>query len=246
MSGLILSKNSKTSYTPNHNNTFGLSYGLPENGGTCPGATTGNGGCCAIRDGKKRQTCYVAKITAIYKNVGNVLLSNTALLSGKTVEEMKNICRETIRNFIDKNNGQNLYFRLHWSGDFFSEDYIIAWASVMKEFPQVRFWVYTRSYSHIDIAPLVDVKNLSLYLSIDPINYAAGLKIFEKYKDVMPSLGLAWLGNDPPKDLPYKFIKCPETSGIVKNTKEAGACSKCRLCVDNYKIRIKNIAFNIH
>lgn len=242
--GLKLTHNGKTKFWKNHKNTFGLSYGLPENGGTCPGATTGQGGCLDVRDGLKRPTCYMAKITQIYKAVGNVLRENTAQVSGKTIEEIKTVCRETIQAFILKSKGEDLYFRLHYSGDFFSKEYTQAWAEIIAEFPDVQFWVYTRSDEHAEL--LLGIKNLTLFLSCDPVNFDKMLAIYERNKDNHPNIGMAWLGVNAPDPAKYRWVKCPEITGKVKNTDEVGACSKCRLCVDNYKIRVKNIEFPYH
>jgi len=239
-----LTHNGKTKFRKTHTNTFGLMYGLPENGGTCPGATTGKGGCLDVRDGLKRQTCYMAKITAIYKQVGNVLQSNTALVQGKSLEEIKTVCRETIQAFVQKSKNQDLYFRLHYSGDFFSEDYTKAWAAVIKEFPNIRFWVYTRS--DLFVEHLLGINNLTVYLSYDPSNFDKMLAVYLKHKDANNNLGMAWLGNEAPDPDIYRWVQCPEITGKVKNTSDAGACSKCRLCVDNYKIRVKNIQFKYH
>src|ERR1017187_133807 len=76
----ILAGNRKTKFSSNHRNTFGLNFGLPINGGTCPGATSGAGGCLNIRDGCKRETCYMAKVTQIYKAVANTLQVNTDMV----------------------------------------------------------------------------------------------------------------------------------------------------------------------
>lgn len=219
-------------------------YGLPENGGTCPGATTGKGGCLDTRDNHKRQTCYMAKVTAIYKAVGNSLAKNTEMLQNKSVEEMKTVLRDTVNAFIKKSKGIDLYFRLHYSGDLFSEDYAVAWADVIKEFPQVRFWTYTRSHSYIK--PLLGINNLTLFLSCDPSNYKSTLEVYNKYKDANTNLAMAFMGDNVPDAAVQRWVSCPEISGKVVNTTNAGACSKCRLCVDNFKVRVKNIQFPIH
>jgi hypothetical protein len=241
---LKLSDNRKTSFKKNHLNTFGLMYGLPENGGTCPGATTGNGGCLDVRDGHKRQTCYMAKIVMIYKAVGNVLQSNTEMLSGKSVDEMVEVCKNTVAEFIKKNKGDNLFFRLHYSGDFFSKEYTEAWAITVKQYPNVHFWVYTRSHDMID--PLLGLDNITVFLSCDPSNYDKVKQIFEDKKQNNKNLGMAFMGNDAPAQDENRWVKCPEITGKVLNDDKGGACSKCRLCVDNYKIRVKNIQFPIH
>lgn len=240
---LKLTDNRKTSFKKNHMNTFGLMYGLPQDGGTCPGATTGKGGCLDVRDGHKRQTCYMAKVTAIYKAVGNVLQANTDALKGKSVEEMEKVCSDTMDAFIKKSKNVDLFFRLHYSGDFFSKDYAQAWANVIRKYPQVRFWVYTRSHDVID--PLLGIDNLTLFLSCDPSNFDKVKPIYEALKDKYPNLGMAFMGNDAPDAKENRWVKCPEISGKVTN-EDSGACSKCRLCVDNFKVRVKNIQFPIH
>ncbi len=219
-------------------------YGLPENGGTCPGASSDKGGCLNIRDGHLRQTCYMAKITQIYKAVGSVLLENTEILKDKTEDELYEVFKRTIIEFIRKSKPDELFFRLFYSGDLSSLDNAKAWARVIKEYPQVRFWQYTRSFDFIE--PLLGIPNLSLYLSCDPTNYGKALIIFDKYKEDNKNLGLAWLGNG---DIPIegvKFVTCPETSGHIANTDDKGACAKCKLCINNYKTRIKSIRFIEH
>jgi len=225
-------------------NTFGLMFGLPENGGTCPGATCGNGGCLDVKDGRKRPTCYMAKLVDTYKGVGPVLDKNTEMLKGKSVEEMKVVLRATVQEFSKKAGGFP-YFRLHYSGDFFSVDYAQAWAEVMLEFPDITFWAYTRSFrtQTTIVETLAKVPNLTLFLSADPVNGEQALALFEKLKDDHKNLGLAWLGDEPPDKEKYRWVTCPELSGKVKNTDESGACAKCRLCVNNYKVRVKNIHF---
>lgn len=242
---LQLTNNSKTRFKKGHMNTFGLMYGLPENGGTCPGATCGKGGCLDVKDGNKLPTCYMSKVTTAYKAVGNVLAKNTDMLKDKSVDEMTVILKATIQEFIRKNKGDLLYFRLHYSGDFYSVDYAKAWVAAMLHFPNVHFWVYTRSFrTQTEIVEsLLTVPNLTLFLSADEVNSEKALEIYEKYKDNHNNLGLAWLGNEPPDKEKYRWVTCPELSGKVKNTAESGACAKCKLCVNNYKVRVKNIHF---
>jgi hypothetical protein len=239
---LKLTDNSKTKFKPNHRNTFGLNFGRPDTGGTCPGATKGAGGClCLKKEGGKVATCYMAKLVKVWPSVGKSLQSNTDLIQDKTYKEMVDILTLTVEEFITKNSGENLYFRLHYSGDFFSKTYAKAWVEVIKKYGNVHFWVYTRSF---DCAPLfVDIKNVTIFLSVDPVNYKKGLAVYEKYKDVN-NLGMAWMGNTPP--VSQRWVTCPETSGKLKNTAERGACGKCRLCVDNYVTKVKNIQFLIH
>jgi hypothetical protein len=242
-----LSSNSKTKFSKSQKNTFGLLHGLPKNGGTCAGATCGKGGCLDTRDGLKRKTCYVEKITQIYKNVGKTLLYNTEFFVNKNADECYNVIKRTVSIFVRKNQGK-LFFRIHWAGDFMSLAYAEAWAIVIAEFPQVRFWVYTRSFrpGANFIQPLIGLDNLSLFLSCDPNNVADAKEIYDTNKELVPGLALAWMGDTDPGLKDVKFVVCPETSGKVKSTKDKGACAKCRLCVDNYVKRVCNIRFMIH
>lgn len=217
-------------------------YGLPENGGTCPGATLGKGGCLEVRDGNKRPTCYMAKITQIYKAVGTTLAKNTDLLADKSIEDMEELLTEMVTEFKKKNKNQNLFFRIHYSGDFFSTDYAKAWSNTIKKFPEVQFWVYSRSHDYAK--HFVDNKNLTFYFSVDPVNAAEGKKKYDQFAH-LPNFGMAMMSNDAQIE-GIKFVTCPETSGVIKNMPEAGACSKCRLCVDNYTTKVRHIRFKIH
>jgi hypothetical protein len=240
-----LSDNSKVKFKKNHYNTFGLTHGLPENGGTCPGATFGKGGCLDVRDGLKRKTCYSEKLVKIYPAFGERIDRNYMLVRDKPLEEIKQVCRETVQAFIQKSKGEDLCFRLHMVGDFHSEDYTNAWAAVIKEFPNVHFWAYTRSDEYAEL--LFGIPNLSIYLSCDPVNFNKMHVLFKLNRDKYPNLGLAWMGNNPPAlEGLDRFVTCPETSGKIQSTGDKGACSKCKLCINNFKTRIKNVAFKIH
>lgn len=243
MERLKWSCNGKTKSYKTHKNAFGLNYGAVESGGTCPGSTVGKGGCCNVPDGHKRQTCYVAKITQIYPSVGKILDDNTELLKNKSYEEMIVILKDSVEEFRKLDKGRSPYLRLHWSGDFFSKTYALAWVKTIKDFPDVRFWAYTRT---IDVVPLfAGIPNMSLYISADPVNKDKALEMFERYKS-FPNIGISFMGDSAPTDDGMRWVTCPETSGKLKNTSERGACAKCRLCIDNYKTRLRNIQFLIH
>ena len=236
-----MSDNGKTKFRPNHRNTFGLNFGLPENGGTCPGATSGSGGCLGVREGGKRMTCYMAKVVQIYKGVGPKLQLNTDLLAGRTQAQMEDVIQRSVQAFVDKNDRSAWFMRLHYSGDFFSADYARAWAAAITKFPDVRFWVYTRSHDMVQF--LVGCSNLTVFLSVDPVNKDEALRVYEQYRE-QPNLGMAWMGPDAPSD--HRWVKCPEITGVLKNTPDSGACARCRLCVDRYKSKVRNIQFQLH
>ena len=139
--------------TPTIANTFGLPAGKEF---SCPSQTP----TCA-------KVCYAGKLEKVYKGVRNVLISNWEQLQNKTIPEMVTLLDEMIKDFkkdCDKRDAEKL-FRIHWDGDFFSDEYTTAWKIVIEDNADVKFWVYTRVPSAVEI--LSDVDNLSLYFSTD-------------------------------------------------------------------------------
>src|SRR5262249_54635561 len=72
--------------------------------------------------------------------------------------------REITRRFVG-------CVRIHVAGDFFSADYVRAWAAVARACPQTRFYAYTRSWRHPEIAvalaELARLPNVRLWWSAD-------------------------------------------------------------------------------
>jgi len=145
--------------------------------------------------------------------------------------------------------GVVLVFRIHWDGDFYSEPYAAAWADVIRRYPDVQFWVYTRSFTEqVNVVPiLADIRNLALYLSVDrhnvdramvvladrpTVNVAACAPTFAEAEALLHYMGRR------------RGLKCPELSGripLVSVPDErrpaqpgevgTGACVACGLCV---------------
>lgn len=173
----------KTKFSKNQQNTFGT---MPGNeGGTCPGCTTGPKGCWGKLAGRIVHNCYVDKLLRCYKGIRGILEHNTRILKQATVADMTRILHAEFERFVlaeakaEKKagvRGSQLYYRLHWSGDVFSDGYAQALAAAMSCFPNLRFWTYTRSFWSIPI--LMKAPNLMLYLSLDPENYTNGLRAY--------------------------------------------------------------------
>lgn len=234
-----LTNNSKVRFKANHSNTFSLKQGSPEDGGTCPGMTEGPGGC-----GEK---CYDKNLRKLYKGYANVEDHNTELVVGKPFSEVYETIKNSIIYWLLDGGASKPFFRIHTGGDFYNEEYARCWAKVMDEYPGISFWAYTRSLFAVPM--LAKVKNLTLFLSCDPVNKEEVLKVYEEYR-THPNVAIAWMGNELPENIfsDKAFLICPEVTGKLKNTKTEGACSRCRACVDrtlkNGKIR--HIQFPIH
>ena len=245
MDVLHLTDNGKVKFKRGHKNTVGFFFGPPSEGGTCPGATTGEGGCMEIKDGRVRPTCYMSKIVSIYKNVGKNLRENTEAMNEADYAGKVLLLNNTVEKFKASCKPEHWYMRLNYSGDVVDESWAKAWAEVINKHKDVKFWVYTRTYwvAHI----LADCSNLALYLSIDPSNKTKVLEAYEPLKE-KKNVALAWMDyKSDKKPEGVKFIGCPETAGKIKNTDEVGSCAKCQLCFTyTDKIKLRHIGFYIH
>jgi hypothetical protein len=199
-------------------NTFGLPAGKRF---SCPGATS----VCEL-------VCYAGKIETQYKSVRDVLLHNWELLRNADINEMTRLLTEMIDDFradCEKRQAPK-DFRIHWDGDFFSDDYTMAWKLVIESRPDTRFWVYTRTASSARI--LRDTENLSLYFSADNANLELAKELRRE------GIRLAYLadtfqeGQAMMKEATGRpGAKCPEnTKQIPLISTKGSACGVCQLC----------------
>ena len=147
---------------------------------------------------------------------------------------MVRLLDEMILEFIadcEKRNAEKL-FRIHWDGDFFNDTYTNAWKTIITNYPEIQFWVYTRVRSAALILNGID--NLSLYYSTDSENKAIGIDL-----KVNNGIRLAYLaknfaiGQADMKELTNKpGAKCPENlKSIPLISQKGSACVSCGLCV---------------
>lgn len=119
---------------------------------TCPGRTAY---CESI--------CYATKGFFRLKNVKNSLNTNYQIAGD--LDKFKSDMIKALKK------AKVTAVRIHASGDFFSEDYIGVWIDIIKTYPDIKFWAYTRSWRVTDlIAPLhklSQLSNLQLFASMD-------------------------------------------------------------------------------
>jgi ferredoxin len=201
-------------------NTFGLPAGKDF---SCPGQTP----TCA-------KVCYAGKLEKIYKGVRDVLLHNWNLLKDADRMEMYSLLSDMIADFKKdcvKRNAKML-FRIHWDGDFFSDEYAHAWRLVIEEQPDIQFWVYTRVPSAARILKGID--NLSLYFSTDADNkeVATDLRVNQEIKLAYLADTFAIGQADLKAMIGKPGAKCPENKKAIPLISEKGsACVSCGLCV---------------
>ena len=233
-----LTNNSKVRFFNKHNNTFSLTQGPPEEGGTCPMATSGKGGCLEV--------CYDKNLRKLYKGYAAVEDANTLKVVGVSMEKMYRVIKNTVMKWLLNGGQEEPYFRIHTGGDFFSEAYARAWAKVIEETSEVRFWAFTRSLFAVPI--LAECKNLTLMLSCDPVNKDDMLEVYSRYKEYS-NVAVAWMGEDFPEQISdRKKLDCPEVTGKMKKLNDVGACARCRACVDRplKDGKIRHVRFPVH
>ena len=201
-------------------NTFGLPSGKAY---SCPMATSV---CETI--------CYAGKLEKVFKGVRNTLLHNWELLREADYLTMYNLIHEMITEFVkdcDKRNADKL-FRIHWDGDFFSEEYAEAWRDVICDFPDVQFWAYTRSSFAVPI--LKDIPNLGFYFSTDEANKDLAMELKAEHGVKLAYLAKTFqIGKDDFKAIQEKAaVPCPENNKKLPMISVNGsACVTCSQCV---------------
>jgi hypothetical protein len=104
-----------------------------------------------FKTGKKIQDfgkfrCYSASAEVQYEKVREIRWRNYELLLNckGNKEKMSDLIEDSLNYFIVKN-GLFTVFRIHADGDFFTQSYFDAWLEVIKRFPKINFYAYTKS-----------------------------------------------------------------------------------------------------
>ena len=188
---------------------------------SCPGATDY---CESI--------CYAGKLEKVYKGFRNSVIHNWDILKDMTGFEMIDAITPVIRDFDSQCNKWNApkHFRIHADGDFFNDDYIMAWIHVMESFPAVQFWVYTRNVKAAVRIHKRGIRNCSLYFSGDPQNAPVANMLHNVY-----GIRIAMVANtfDEAKALfDGTAPRCPENNKSIPLISDKGsACERCGLCI---------------
>lgn len=190
--------------------------------------------------------CYVDNYTALYPSVLTAYERNYATT-------LKRDFADRIIQQIDRMRKTPKAIRIHVSGDFYSSEYIRKWVKVIKQYPQIQFYAYTRSWTinrmHKALLDLGALKNMTLWLSHDKSMIGVPQKfkkfqvafVTENYEDETPSYNLSRRINSA--DLVFRNTKkkvlhnlgstkvCPLERGA--NVDENLTCSTCNICFGN-------------
>jgi len=192
--------------------------------GTCPGAT------------KACEGCYAMKGRHYFQSVQKSFVRNRLLLQKLQKHKSFNKAIQLLSEMIPKN---TKIFRIHESGDFYSQWYIQVWAKVVRSRPDVMFWAYTRSF-HLDFSKLTRQPNFALWASTDTYNQKEAKNFVRRYENSKVKHAYGPWKHDVP--IPENSFICPVTS---KRMDVDGACEKCMLCVDKNRVH-KHVVFMAH
>lgn len=154
------------------------------------------------------KTCYARKASLLYPSTYNYRVLYTHL-----AETNLNRYRDILSASIDENILTGMkYLRPHEAGDFFSQKYVDMWDGIIKDFPNLDFYFYTKVDGILNFKEIERNHNLNIVRSILP----NGMKNYGSYE---------WLIEMHEK---YGYPICP-FSKQDDNTK----CGRCTICMEH-------------
>jgi len=108
-----------------------------------------------------KDDCYAVKFVKLYTSVRNMWSENTDLAK-KNPEAFFNGIRKALIGLTPE------FFRIHVSGDFFSQDYFDMWCDLARDFPATNFLAFTKAYKFMHKNRQSLPENLEIVLSIFP------------------------------------------------------------------------------
>lgn len=175
--------------------------------------------------------CYAGKLEKIFAGFRANVMHNWDILKDMSGPDMEIALSAVVREFVaqcDKWDAPK-NFRIHADGDFFNANYTMAWINVMRMFPNVQFWVYTRVANSAVRIHKAELDNCSLYFSGDPVNVNVAVMLNNLY-----GINIAMVANtfDEAKALFPKAARCPENNKAIPLISTKGsACQVCGLCI---------------
>lgn len=179
---------------------------------SCPGKTA----YCS-------KVCYATKGFFRMKNVKGSLDDNYVTSQGPNfITEVTRAIKTHKLNTI----------RIHPSGDLYSNDYIDKWIEIVKANPDVKFWVYTRSW-----------RMPTLVQKVQELSQLPNIQVFASTDDTTTETPPTWLRTAavaPSWDsYDTSYVRCPNQKN--KNI----TCEKCTYCFKTPGAK-SNVVFKEH
>ena len=126
-------------------------------------------------------------------------------------------------------------FRIHAVGDMYDKQYILAWYKIVKNNPDITFYLYTRSWRFLSfyeqLCKLQELPNVHGFLSMDD---TISTPLPENYKEL--GWRVAYIEGQEKVDA----VRCP----AVYKKRLKITCGKCRFCFNPASTR--NVVFKEH
>lgn len=137
--------------------------------------------------------CYAAREQARFPSVLNA--RENRLTASKSPDFSDNIISE-----LSRLRNKPKYFRVHASGEFYSQSYISSWTKIAKANPSITFYAYTKRLNDFDFSDLSSLDNFVLINSLhfNKLNYGpveqapANAFICPSSKDIRCGIECTW------------------------------------------------------
>jgi len=164
-----------------------------------------------------RLNCYARKAEKCYPNVLPSRERNYR-------ESETNNFITQVKEWLDKHKPN--YFRIHESGDFYNQEYLEKWFKIIKDYPDIKFLVYTQMYN-LDYSKKPD--NLVVYWTVWSDSSS------------VPKKGLfAYVVDNGSSKLPTN--KYATSSYVCQKGKTIDKCDNCLHCFNGKG----NVIFKVH
>lgn len=170
---------------------------------TCPGCTSiCSSKCYAMKNQRRFPTCKTSR-------EANLIESKKSSF----FDEMVQAISQTVKSY----KAFKGFFRIHESGDFYSQQYLNDWKEIAICFPTIKFLAFTKSFN------------------LDFSNTPSNLKIIAS---IMPDTTL-----EAPVGFPKAFAG--DCEGMENAIECPGNCDSCGMCWSLSELN-KNVHFKMH
>ena len=183
---------------------------------------------CPYRTKHCEKFCYARKAERVYPGCLPCREKNLAASKCQSFDyDMKRIIERRLKNKTYKN-AKKIYFRIHESGDFYSQSYFDSWVKIATAFPSVVFLAYTKSVKYVLHTAEKIPANMIIRFSLWDDTKAEEKALAEDLQ--LPTYTAERLTKDGIKALADRFCDCID----------CGDCGKC------YDTKVKHIVTEIH
>ena len=179
---------------------------------SCPDSTE-----CAI-------TCYAVKSYELYKDA-KLSWNNNFKLVINDLDAFKTL----VINQLSKGKIKSL--RIHASGDFYTIDYLNAWLEIIKQFPEIDFFAYTKAFQGSDLVKPSNLNIIDSFVEVDGVKYLnyAEYEVIQKIRTATKSIICPVTKGGYLKKLHRKNKDSVQYQKGLKLSKMT--CSECKFCI---------------